>query len=198
MVLPRPEGGFFTTEAPDRTYNTERGAKQAERMFQHPQMWQGWTVGRARENQVNNLIDHAVDTYEDVVSAEMGGVDLNTNEEEFSEEAEENEEEDEEGVVFLDDILEYYSSHCFTNLSHSVQQNIRDKGSNGWVMSELINSSHGFGNGDMFHTVCYILDFSFEDAYELFTEDFYISSNFPSVDDFRAELEMLARYFTNS
>lgn len=50
MVLPRPEGGFFTTEAPDRTYNTERGAKQAERMFQNPQRYQGWTrQGRQQE-----------------------------------------------------------------------------------------------------------------------------------------------------
>lgn len=52
MVLPRPEGGFFTTEAPDRTYKTERGAKQAERMFLNPQLWQGWTrEGRDQNTQ---------------------------------------------------------------------------------------------------------------------------------------------------
>ena len=48
MVLGRPEGGYFTTEAPDRTYKTERAAKAAERMFQHPELWQGWK----RENWV--------------------------------------------------------------------------------------------------------------------------------------------------
>lgn len=43
MVLPRADGtGFFTTEKPDRVYKTERGAKQAERMFQHPERWTGW------------------------------------------------------------------------------------------------------------------------------------------------------------
>ena len=42
MILERADGGWFTTEAPDRTYKTQRGAKQAERMFQNPQLWQGW------------------------------------------------------------------------------------------------------------------------------------------------------------
>ena len=50
MVFQRPEGGFFTTEAPDRTYKSERAAKAAERMFQHPELWQGWK----RENWIEN------------------------------------------------------------------------------------------------------------------------------------------------
>ena len=196
MVLPRPEGGFFTTEAPDRTYNTERGAKQAERMFQNPQRYQGWT--RQGRQQEDTILDTAIDEAEDFVNDETGlNFDLNDNEEEEYFE-EEGEEDPEDGVLFLDDILDIHSSNFFTDLSHNEQKNIRDKGSNGWVMSELITSSHGFYNGDMFHTVCYILDFSFEDAYRLFPEDFNISSNFPSVDDYRAELEMLAEGYIDS
>lgn len=51
MVFQRPEGGFFTTEAPDRTYKSERAAKAAERMFQHPELWQGWKRENWAENQ---------------------------------------------------------------------------------------------------------------------------------------------------
>lgn len=148
MVLPRPEGGFFTTEAPDRTYKTERGAKQAERMFQHPQMWQGWTVGRARGNQVNNLINQAVDTYEDVVSAEMGGVDLNTNEEDniFDEEEEYFEEEVEEEE---DPFIGWYelprairdAIHDSPSSHHCIEELL----SNGWTGVHLSSIVEDFG-----------------------------------------------------
>lgn len=151
MVLPRPEGGFFTTEAPDRTYNTERGAKQAERMFQHPQMWQGWTVGRARGNQVNNLINQAVDTYEDVVSAEMGGVDLNTNEEELQAEQEVNDIFAEVEQDIEDDI--FYSWY---ELPRTIQDKIHESDSNkrciqrllsnGWTGVYLSDLIEDFGN----------------------------------------------------
>ena len=147
MVLPRPEGGFFTTEAPDRTYKTERGAKQAERMFQNPQMWQGWTVGRPRENQVNNLIDHAVDTYEDVVSAEMGGVDLNTNEEDFFEEEEYEEEEEEEENE--DPFISWYElPRAIRDLIHDSNSNnrcIQRLLSNGWTGVYLSDIIEDFG-----------------------------------------------------
>lgn len=53
MVLPRADGtGFFTTEKPDRVYKTERGARQAEVMFQHPERWAGWK----KENWVENRV----------------------------------------------------------------------------------------------------------------------------------------------
>lgn len=89
MVLPRPEGGYFTTEAPDRTYKTERGAKQAERMFQRPELWHGWTrEGREQADALNAAVDAA----EDLINNETGlDLDLNGNEEDdfFEEEEEE-------------------------------------------------------------------------------------------------------------
>ena len=52
MVLPRADGtGFFTTEKPDRVYKTERGARQAERMFQNPERYAGWQKENWAENQ---------------------------------------------------------------------------------------------------------------------------------------------------
>lgn len=52
MVLPRADGtGFFTTEKPERIYKTERGARQAERMFQNPERYKGFLKENWPENQ---------------------------------------------------------------------------------------------------------------------------------------------------
>ena len=57
MVFQRPDGSFFTTEAPDRTYKNEKAARAAERMFLRPELWQGWK----RENWVENRTQPTAD-----------------------------------------------------------------------------------------------------------------------------------------
>ena len=138
MVLPRPEGGFFTTEAPDRTYNTERGAKQAERMFQNPQRYQGWT--RQGRQQEDTIIDTVIDEAEDFVNDETGlDFDLNDNEEEYFEEDEEDE----------DPFINWYelprairdAIHDSPSSYHCIEELL----SNGWTGVHLSSIIEDFG-----------------------------------------------------
>lgn len=142
MVLPRPEGGFFTTEAPDRTYNTERGARQAERMFQNPQRYQGWTR-QGRQQEQDTILDTVIDEAEDFINDETGlDFDLNDNEEEEYFE-EENEEEDEDLFISW-----YELPRAIRDLIHDSNSNkrcIQRLLSNGWMGVYLSDIIEDFG-----------------------------------------------------
>lgn len=106
MILPRPDGsGFFITERPDRTYKTERGARQARRMFQHPELWHGWTREGREQADALDALNAIIEVTENIINNETGlDLDLNDNEEDnFFEpiEIEEEEEEEEEEGHFI-------------------------------------------------------------------------------------------------
>lgn len=148
MVLPKPDGGFYTTEAPDRTYKTERGAKQAERMFQNPQLYQGWTR-QGRQQEQDTILDTVIDEAEDFVNDETGlDLDLNNNEEEdfFEEEyleEEENEEEDEDPFIGWYELPRAIRDaiHDSASTYHCIEELL----SNGWTGVHLSSMVEDFG-----------------------------------------------------
>ena len=139
MVLKRyGEDKYFTTLAPERTYKTKRGAKQAERMFLHPERWQGWTrEGREQADQASQEVE---EENEDLYDIEITRTRLR---------AEEEEEEEEEEEIEEDRFINWYElPRRIQDLIHESDSNkrcIQRLLSNGWTGVYLSDIIEDFG-----------------------------------------------------